>query len=92
MLTYAICYMDCIRYRAAGGEPVRPMRGDEDEEEDEDEDEDEDEEDIETVEGVPEHIGSGMFEMGVMERKTLVSKAHALLLRSYSVRIYKYSL
>ncbi len=56
--------------------------------EDEDEDEDEDEE---AVEGVPEHIGSGMFEMGVMERKSLVSKAHALLLRSSSVSIRQHT-
>ena len=59
------------------------------EEEGEGNEEEEEEEEEEAAEGVPEHIGSGMFEMGVMERKSLVSKAHALLLRSSSVCIYK---
>ena len=72
-----------------GGQEVENEEEEEKEEEEEEEEEVEEEEEEALEMGVPEHIGSGMFEMGVMERKSLVSKAHALLLRSYYVRIYK---
>ena len=89
MLTYAI--WTCIRYQAACGEAETLLpspRGGQEVEAEEEEEEDEEEE---AAEGVPEHIGSGMFEMGVMERKSLVSKAHALLLRSSSVSIRQHT-